>query len=163
MMNEVMMNQEQHNAFVLEQVDADGWRDEEACPDCGKMAIRHDFESCHTGSVNAHYTLNCPHCGHHECDQDACSICESLASLTQRYYDEAVKWAAFFDDIETCLTDGRCVSGLLWTEFKYVVQQQPTVVSWLEIFFNLEDITAESLILHFKQQMATVQYHRRFN
>ncbi|EGQ8535753.1 hypothetical protein [Vibrio parahaemolyticus] len=163
MMNETMMTQDQYNAVALAQVDTDGDKCEETCPDCGKLAVRHDFECCHSGSVNAHYTLNCSHCGYHECDQDECSICDEAISLTRHHYDEAAKWVTFFYSIEECLMNGRGVPGLLWTEFKHVVHQQPEVVGWLDTFLDLEGVNAEQLILHFKQQMVKVRFDLRFN
>ncbi|MCU8005812.1 hypothetical protein [Shewanella sp. SM96] len=68
---------DQYNQFIIDNiVDHDGYKTQIKCPDCGKDAIRHCFEACHSGSVNQHYTLNCDHCGFHSCDQDVCRKCE---------------------------------------------------------------------------------------
>ncbi|ANS88103.1 hypothetical protein VSVS12_04404 (plasmid) [Vibrio scophthalmi] len=136
-MNEQMITQHQYNAFVLAQVNTDGWQNEETCPDCGKMAIRRDFESCHTGSVNAHYTLNCSHCGYHECEQDECSICDVKYDHNQHINDEVGKWLSFMDLVEDRLAEGRCVPGVLWTQFKHVMYHQPAVADLLDNVLGL--------------------------
>ena len=67
----------EYNQFIIDNVvDHRGDESEINCPNCGKTAIKHHFEACHSGSVNQHYTLNCEHCGYHRCDQDACKRCD---------------------------------------------------------------------------------------
>ena len=33
------------------------------CPVCGKPAPRSDWETNHSGAINAHWSVNCGHCG----------------------------------------------------------------------------------------------------
>ncbi len=160
-MTEQMMAQAQYKALLLGQVDMDGWCDDEACPDCGKMAIRHDFESCHSGSVNAYYTLTCSHCGYHECDQDECSICQASFEDKSYYYDEGGKWSSFLDRISQYLGDGKTVPGLLWTEFKYVMYQQPEVADWVDTFLDINDASAKGVIRYFQRHMMDVRFNLR--
>ncbi|GMQ49639.1 hypothetical protein [Vibrio sp. 10N] len=74
-MSELTMTSEAYNQMSFEQVDRSGLKTNVECPDCGMQATRRDFEACHSGSVNQHYSLDCS-CGYHECDQDMCSKCE---------------------------------------------------------------------------------------
>ncbi|WP_282109344.1 hypothetical protein [Shewanella algicola] len=70
----------EYNQFIIDNVvDHRGHESKVNCPICAKTAIRHNFEACHTGSVNQHYTLNCEHCGYHSCDQDVCKRCDEDA------------------------------------------------------------------------------------
>jgi predicted RNA-binding Zn-ribbon protein involved in translation (DUF1610 family) len=57
-------------------LDTDGFHQEVTCPECGKNAIQRDFDECLGGAINSVYTINCPHCGYHECDQEYCATCE---------------------------------------------------------------------------------------
>lgn len=162
-MTEQMITQAQYKAFVLEQVDTDGWRNEEACPDCGKMAIRHDFESCHTGSVNAHYTLNCSHCGYHECDQDECSICDVKYEHNQHINDEVGKCLYFIDLFEDKLAERQCVPGLLWTQFKHVMYHQPTVADLLDnvLALGLPTNCGKQVVRYVQQHMMDIRFNLR--
>ncbi|MDH1472588.1 hypothetical protein [Shewanella sp. GD03713] len=73
-----IMTPAEYNQFIIEHVvDHDGNRYEEKCPCCNMQAIKHIFETCHSGSINKDYTLNCEHCGHHSCDQDFCQVCDA--------------------------------------------------------------------------------------
>lgn len=160
-MNETMMTQDQYNAVALAQVDTDGDKCEETCPDCGKLAVRHDFECCHSGSVNAHYTLNCSHCGYHECDQDECSICQTSFEDKSYYYDEGCKWSNFLNHMSQYLKDGKTIPGLLWTEFKHVMYQQPEVVDWIDTFLDINDASAKGVIRYFQRHMMDVRFSLR--
>ncbi|AEH16185.1 hypothetical protein [Shewanella baltica] len=72
-----VFNNEQYNQYIIDNVvDFEGDNNQEKCQNCGQDATRHNFEACHSGSVNRHYTLNCEHCGFHSCDQDVCRKCE---------------------------------------------------------------------------------------
>ncbi len=65
--------------FIRENVlDTKGWSHEIKCPSCGKAAVQRDFDECLGGCINQVYSINCSHCGHHECDQEYCPICESV-------------------------------------------------------------------------------------
>lgn len=107
------MNSEIYNQFIKDNIDETGLKHNETCPDCGKNAIRHEFEACHTGSVNQHYTLNCQSCDYHECDQDFCSICES--ALDERI--EARK-----SELEKDMNDGDSLTLIA----EYSIQQVAT-------------------------------------
>ena len=86
------MTPEEYNQFIIDNVvDHDGERYEVECPACDKLAIKHTFEACHTGSVNQHYTLNCKHCGHHECNEDVCDICDEDHEEALKQYNESLK------------------------------------------------------------------------
>ncbi len=43
------------------------------CPVCGKPAIQSDWETNHSGAINAHWSINCGHCGFKDgsCDDDS--------------------------------------------------------------------------------------------
>ncbi|MCE7733021.1 hypothetical protein [Vibrio campbellii] len=42
-------------------------------------AARREFDELLGGCINQVYSLDCPHCGHHECDREFCSQCEAFA------------------------------------------------------------------------------------
>jgi hypothetical protein len=68
--------------FIRENViDTTGQQDITQCPSCGKEAAERTFDECLGGSINQVYSINCPHCNYHECDQEFCSICEAKAEL----------------------------------------------------------------------------------
>lgn len=164
-MNEIMMTQEQYNAFALAQVDTDGDKCEETCPDCGKLAVRHDFECCHSGSVNAHYTLNCSHCGYHECDQDVCPICDGKYEHNQHLSDEVNQWLRFLDMIEKKLTNGQCVPGLLWSQFKQAMYHQPAVAGLLYDVLDLDFTTdcGKQVVHHVQRTMMDMKFNQRLD
>ncbi|WP_045391680.1 hypothetical protein [Vibrio rotiferianus] len=65
------------NEFVLDNVlDTLGYRDETPCPSCGQSAERRDYDECLGGSINQVHSIDCSHCGYHECSQEFCPSCE---------------------------------------------------------------------------------------
>ena len=63
--------------FVRDNVlDADGDRYETECPNCGHQASEHLFDECLGGTINQVSSLDCIHCGYHQCNQEVCPTCE---------------------------------------------------------------------------------------
>ena len=165
-MIESVITQTQYNAFVLaEVVDTEGYTSDEECPCCGKSAIRRDFDVCNGGSVNTHYTLNCSHCGHHECDQDECAHCDADDGYDIRlyHYDEAGNWCDFLNQAEELVAAGKPVSGFQWTKFKHALNHNPEVVDWLCTFLLTESMSAKQFVLFYQRKLLDIRFNARLD
>ncbi|MCG9576041.1 hypothetical protein L1D14_07290 [Vibrio tubiashii] len=124
--------------FVLENVvDQNGELDESKCPECGENAKTRTFDSCHSGSVNVYYTLNCSHCGYHECDREECSICESQqqgCSDTDVFPQESFAASAeidyMIDEIVDEMENKGRISAIAWTKIKLYLDQNIELLEW---------------------------------
>ncbi|PQJ44185.1 hypothetical protein BTO01_29455 [Vibrio jasicida] len=161
-MNETMMIQDAHNAFVLENVlDTQGFTSEQACPCCGQAAARREFDELLGGCINQVYSLDCPHCGHHECDREFCSQCEAFAWTDEvdEHEDErlhACEYLIAFDIFKEQLQAGQVISALEWTEFKHALFNEPGLLSWLDdvgMNFPFDVITPKKAIDWLKHQL----------
>jgi len=163
-MTEQMMNQDAHNAFVLENVlDTQGYASEVKCPSCGQSAEKRNFDECLGGCINQVYSIDCHHCGHHECDQEEfCSKCECA------YYDISNKreqWLLCFDFIEDQLQAGNMISGLLWSELKHTLHNDADVLHelWaLDLFMPREiEETPQAVIAWYQRRMLDIRFNAR--
>lgn len=59
------------------------------CPHCYLDANERLFEENAGGAVNAVYSLNCPHCGFHECNKEECDECNHTDYECTRGFEEA--------------------------------------------------------------------------
>ena len=69
------MVQLDYKEMLLAEVDTDGETSVVDCRACGKNAIKREWESAYTGSVNTYHSVDCGSCGHHICDVDGCERC----------------------------------------------------------------------------------------
>ena len=157
-----------YNQCVINQIDTEGHRTDSTCPACHQVAVRHDFEAYHTGSVNQHYTLDCCHCGHHHCDQDdgCCSICDGNEL---EGYEEASKLDLvleyLLDDIQS---RGFC-DGYSWSFLKFYAHQNPKLVRCYVTYFlhdtaECKAITSVSLLIKYLQrQLTTTRFIARLD
>ncbi|MFM2588153.1 hypothetical protein [Vibrio sp. TBV020] len=168
-MTEQMMNQDERNAFVLENVlDTQGYSSEVKCPNCGQSAEKRNFDECLGGCINSVYSIDCDHCGHHECDQEFCSTCESSHHETESFnYDisKSEQWLLCFDFIEEQLQEGRAVSGLLWTELKQTLYNDASVVNELwtlntSASLGIEE-TPQAVIAWYQRRMLDIRFNVR--
>jgi len=165
-MTEQMMNQDAHNAFVLENVlDTQGYASEVKCPSCGQSAEERNFDECLGGCINQVYSIDCHHCGHHECDQEFCPVCEANCNDDSKVsYNKAGQWLTIFDQIEEWLQEGKTIPGLLWTELKYTLHSEPEVLSWVRLMSMLGSITDESpkwVIAWYQRRMLDIRFNVR--
>ncbi len=69
--------------FIRENViDTTGQQDITRCPGCGKDAQKRTFDECFGGCINQVYSIDCPHCKYHECNQEFCHTCEAESSIS---------------------------------------------------------------------------------
>lgn len=165
-MNETMMIQDAHNAFVLENaLDTQGFTSEQACPCCGQAAARREFDELLGGCINQVYSLDCPHCGHHECDREFCSQCEASIEENmkenERCYLKAFHYVDLFEDIEQRLRDGKAISGVHLTELKQTLYSEPEVVSWLCVICLLDANGPQAVIHGWKKTMLDARFNAR--
>lgn len=146
-MTEQMMSQEECNAFVLENVlDTQGYSSEVECPGCGQPAEERHFDECLGGCINQVYSIDCHHCGHHECDQEYCPVCEANNyDGSNENYHKAGQWLMLFDQIEEWLQEGKTIPGLLWTELKHTLYSQSDVLSWVCTMSSLIPVTIDEV------------------
>lgn len=120
------MNRDEYNQFVLNQVDHEGSYRHVECPNCQSDAVRHDFESCHTGAVNKHHIIECDECGFHECDQDWCATCEQDLSADYEEYKDLERQGNTdrLDELSTQALKNACTSinPVVMTEIKQTLQ-----------------------------------------
>ncbi len=143
-MVESTMSRDEYNQMVLEQIDDTGTEHDETCPSCGLSARKRNFEACHTGSVNQHYTLDCAHCGFHKCDQDdgCCASCDTHKAIDYCYDAFAENRDAdgkynILDQLLSALTASLIQKGTIspldWTSIKLVAIRKPeTVLAYTE-------------------------------
>ena len=130
------------NEFVRKNVfDTEGWDSQIDCPECGKEANERNFDECLGGAINQVYTLDCSHCGHHECDQEFCHICESK-------YEEQIE--SNQSELETDFRDGErlplhseylieqveqtgSVQPADWTYLKLALMKNPNAIQFSDI------------------------------
>lgn len=161
-MNNTMMIQETYNAFVLESVlNTNGFTSEEPCPCCGQAAVRREFDELLGGCINSVYSLDCTHCGHHECDQEFCSKCEANMEENERGYLKACHYADLFEDIEQKLRNGKAVTGVYLTELKQTLHSDPEVVSWLCTFYLLDADEPQTVVHWWKKTMLDARFNAR--
>lgn len=87
-------------------VDESGYECDEECPSCGKQATRRDFDECLGGAVNSVYSINCHHCGYHECSKEVCSTCEQKYEDERWVYELQVKADLVIEDLVDQLEGG---------------------------------------------------------
>lgn len=123
--------------FIMEHVvDHDGYRCQEKCPNCGKDASRRDFEACHSGSVNQHYTLDCEHCGFHSCDRDECHKCEYPFDEDKVYNEEFM----YQHDLETlvfiALDNLNIEDNKVFDDIKTMIYQEENEIDFSRFYFT---------------------------
>ncbi|MEZ9025172.1 MULTISPECIES: hypothetical protein [unclassified Vibrio] len=171
-MNNTMMIQETHNALVLEYVlDTNGFTSEEPCPCCSQAAVRREFDELLGGCINSVYSLDCTHCGHHECDQGFCSKCEARVvneeddpcymEENERAELKAYYYVDLFEDIEQKLRNGKAVTGVHWTELKQALHSDPEVVSWLCTIYLLDADEPQTVVHWWKKTMLAARFNAR--
>ncbi len=154
------MTRNEYNQFILDEVVDHGSCYAEICSSCGKQATRRDFEACHTGSVNQHYTLDCLHCGHHECDQDdgMCSICDSQHSTPPGYMESGKLDLIVMKLLEDMMHAGR-VNPLDWSFAKLYALQNPRAVDWYDTVFGDNDcLTARDFIRKTQKRLLDMKF-----
>ncbi|MFA0053658.1 hypothetical protein [Vibrio echinoideorum] len=154
-MNTETMSQDAYNAFVVENVlDTNGFTSEEPCPCCGQAAVRREFDELLGGCINRVYSLDCTHCGHHECDQEFCSKCEAS-------YLKACYYVDLFEDIEQKLRNGKAIPGAYWTELKQALHSELKVLSWLCFLWFIDENEPKAVIYWLKKQMLDARFNAR--
>ena len=120
--------------FVRDNVlDADGDRNDTECPDCGHQASEHLFDECFGGTINQVSSLDCTHCGFHQCSQEVCHICEenleasiqASADALDRDMEDGGKLSFIAECIDEQMSEGRPVSGCTITLFKLIMTNNP--------------------------------------
>jgi hypothetical protein len=157
---------------LAEVLDTEDYESEEVCPCCSKLATRRDFDACHSGCINTYYTLNCSHCGHHECDKDECSLCDDASCLHNHdddyasclnNYEEAGDWCGFLNRAEELVAAGKPVSGFQWTMFKHTLNHNPDVVDWLCIFMFTESLSAKEFVCFYQKKLLDIRFNARLD
>ncbi|EGR0468605.1 hypothetical protein FG064_16535 [Vibrio cholerae] len=147
--------------FVRENVlDTDGFLHKTKCPNCGKQASERDFDECLGGTINRVYSIDCKHCGFHECDKEFCYTCEAkmeesiLARKTELENDmddgNSLTLRAEFA-IQEVANKG-LVSGVELTTMKLILIKNPRACA----FFDLPN---ESLIKCTKEAVGLLKKH----
>ncbi|EPR7484044.1 TPA: hypothetical protein ACGSTL_001351 [Vibrio parahaemolyticus] len=156
------MTKAEYNQFVIDHVvDHVGDHDEEECPACGKQAIRHDFECCHSGSVNQHYTLDCDHCGYHICDQDECGTCEAAYEASAFEYEQRMDNAFKLEALAELALENACtgVTPAIFTNIKEMLYDDE-----LDIEFDCFCFTDKRLHRgNFMDRLVRMIMDKRFN
>lgn len=138
--------------------------DIEECPDCGSPVKRHEFESCHSGSVNSHYTLNCLHCDYHECDQDVCDECSSSELTTPSGYNEAIQLELWVDALVDKFQDTGKLSLFDWSHFKLFIHNNQDALDWWCLFTcEAKNITPFEMKNYVQRKMLAVRFIERIN
>lgn len=144
MCNHSISNTNAHNVdvsdFIQENVlDIEGFKQETKCPNCENTAYQRDFDECLGGSINSVYSIDCPHCGHHECDQEVCNQCEVIYeqkyAAQSRNLDEAVEADLMLESmIESLEKDGR-IDPVTLTQLKLKLTSNTDVEQHFELVF----------------------------
>lgn len=162
-MSELTMTSEAYNQMALEQVDRSGLKTNEECPDCGMQATRRDFEACHSGSVNQHYSLDCSHCGYHECDQDVCMVCESKLT-TPVGYDESSDVDLMVSTLLKSMRYKSRINPVEWSLLKLYAVKNPEAIQW---YFTIISMQSKSTISEFfyqiKRELLDVKFEMKLN
>lgn len=155
--------------FVRENVlDTNGWQRDTKCPNCGKSASERNFDECLGGVINQVYSINCQHCGFHECDQEFCSICESM-------HDERIE--ASKTELEKDMDDGNSltlmgeyaieqvanngfVAGKEITNIKLLLMKNPFARNYCDIEGIFPSNSAKEAIYLIKRKMLDVKFNR---
>ncbi|WP_039990873.1 hypothetical protein, partial [Vibrio azureus] len=120
--------------FVRDNVlDTDCDRDDTECPNCGNQASEYVFDECLGGAINQVSSLDCMHCGHHECSQEVCPTCEenleasiqASADALERDMEDGGKLSFIAECIDEQMSEGRPVSGCTITLFKLIMTNNP--------------------------------------
>lgn len=148
-MSELTMTSEAFNQMAFEQVDRSGLKTNVECPDCGMQATRRDFEACHSGSVNQHYSLDCSHCGHHECDQDVCTVCESKQT-TPVGYDESSDVDFLVSALLKSMRFKSRINPVELSLLKLYAVKNPEAIHW---YFTIFAMQSKSTISEFFNQI----------
>ncbi|MEZ8028582.1 hypothetical protein [Enterovibrio norvegicus] len=167
-MSETMSNQE-YNQFVFDHVvDHEGRNTVVNCPMCGESANRNDYECCKSGSVNQHYTLDCPHCSHHECDRDGCLLCEMWDSEENEYDDTSWKLDAVVEFLIDTIEDKGFCPTLEWCALKSMVHANPNAyLMYRDSYIGMDQrkcvVSNQALIEYWKQQLLNARFAYRLN
>jgi hypothetical protein len=169
-MCDVNMSQCEYNKMVLDQIDTKGTEHDDSCPSCGKPAGTREFESCHTGSVNQHYTINCKHCGYHECDLDdgCCPVCEHIEYKTPIGFDESAKANLVFDSLMDSLSSKGTMNAVDWSYLKHYVFKIPELVGFYSDFYisdhnQLKGYTPKHLIAYMQKEILDIRFKYRID
>ncbi|MGR5296940.1 hypothetical protein ACPV5U_19235 [Vibrio mediterranei] len=155
------MARDEYYQFVIDEVIDHGNNSvNDSCPCCGKRATRRDFEAVHSGSVNQHYTLDCSHCGHHECDQEdgMCFICDTHSSVPSGY-----KESGRLDLLVTKLREDMIVNcrinPLDWSFAKLYALQNPDAVDWYDtVYGDNHGLSVKGFIRHTQQCLLDIKF-----
>ncbi|MEI9747361.1 MULTISPECIES: hypothetical protein [Morganellaceae] len=64
---------------------------EDVCTECGATCSHRHYETC-DGSINQRFSINCDHCGFHNCNAEVCSSCDDVPYRSEQddadYYSE---------------------------------------------------------------------------
>ncbi|EKA5635838.1 hypothetical protein OKZ62_001742 [Vibrio navarrensis] len=122
--------------FLMEFVlDTKGEQKETVCPSCGRQAEEEHFDEFVTGSINAVYSIDCCHCGHHECSQESCCICEALAEAKNAEFEPVWKSDLLLDYLVENLELGLRIKPSDVTHLKELIHQSRSRFEWYEADF----------------------------
>lgn len=120
-------------------LDTEGCKQKVKCPKCEKEANRHDFDELICGSINSYYSINCPHCGYHECDQEYCSICESSVDVDDDIdeLEMAINAGGIVDNLFHAVLDDVKNDGLanpvVWSMAKSVIYKNSDAIQFCDV------------------------------
>ncbi|USD58870.1 hypothetical protein J4N45_10045 [Vibrio sp. SCSIO 43140] len=146
-------------AFVLDNVlDYQGDVSTTECPQCGSSAKERHSDSNIGGAINSIFSINCPHCGYHDCDKEECDVCEQTpcgaVHDNHRGYNEASLAESKLERLITRLADTSLVNAVDVTELKLMLTYEPCA-DWFDTFLCLN---LRSPFTHIKSQLLDAKF-----
>lgn len=159
-----MMSSVEYNEQVLENVlDKDGFKYEVPCPTCGKAATKRRFDELLGGCINSVYSLDCSHCGHHECDKEYCSTCDALNEASEHRNERLLHCVMLFEHAEECIEAGQNVPGMLWTALKHEIYHDQDIRQGLCHWLDLDTSTSTSMLKLLRQKLLGIRFKVRLD
>ncbi len=159
-----MMSSAEYNEQVLENVlDTEGFKHEVPCPNCGKAANERHFDELLGGCIHSVYSLDCSHCGHHECDKECCSTCDALNDASEHKNERLLHCVMLFDHAEECVQAVQSVPGMLWTTLKHEIYRDQDIRQGLCHWLDLDSPTPTLMIKLLRQKLLDIRFKVRLD
>ncbi|EGR2026356.1 hypothetical protein DYB89_14855 [Vibrio cholerae] len=147
-----------YSEFTLENaVDLKGFFMQIDCPICKKETRERQFDRVEGGSVNQHFSIDCKHCGHHECDLEFCSTCEAESNhyqhLMEMVFDADMLLEECVNNLEMGLKSQ--LKGGVITQLKILITHARSNVSW----YN-DNFLKRGGMSHVKRQLLDAKFNR---
>lgn len=154
----------EYNEQVLENVlDTEGFKHEVPCPTCGKAASERHFDELLGGCINPVYSLDCSHCGHHECDKEYCSTCDTLNDLSEHRNERLLHCVMLFDHAKERVQAAQSVPGMLWTHLKHEIYHGQDIRLGLCHWLDLDTPTPTLMIKLLRQKLLDIRFKVRLD